>query len=259
MDTPPGLKAGITGIIVQARMGSSRLPGKVALPFLGGRTMLEIILDRLEPSGLPRLVATSLLPQDDKIVAIANQAGVPVFRGDADDVLSRFLEAGKSMGFSRVIRVCADSPFLSPLLLDKLVEAGCRRPDADYVSFTWEGKPTILSHLGLFAEWVSLPALGKVAESTIETIFREHVTNFLYYNSNTFHLEWLPTPKDFMPPSNCRLTVDTMADFTLCQTIYEDLQRAGHSLPDYPEVFAYLLRKPKILGEMEKQIKLNQK
>ena len=260
MDTSGGGKYGErAGIIVQARMGSSRLPGKVALPFLGSRSMLEVILERLVPAGLPRLVATSVLPQDDAIATLARKAGVPVFRGHAEDVLRRFIDAGNFLKVGHVLRVCADSPFLSPRLLGLLIEAGERLPEADYLSFTWEGQPTILSHLGVFAEWVSLQALERAAQATNEPVHREHVTNYLYRHPEGFRLEWLQTPEDFNPPDHCRLTVDTLADLSVCQRIYRDLREAGFPMPDYLEVFDYLFRHPEWRREMEEQIKLNRK
>ena len=102
------------GIIIQARTGSTRLPFKMTLPFFNDRGILELLLSRLKKAGLAdkTIVATTENVRDDIICNIARNAGVSYFRGSESDVLDRFIQAANHYYVSKIIRICADNPFL---------------------------------------------------------------------------------------------------------------------------------------------------
>src|SRR5690348_5122118 len=105
-------KLGRTGIIVAARTGSSRLPGKALLP-LNGMPMILFLLERLSPLKEARVAfATTRLESDDRLAAIVEEAGVPVFRGNAEDLVDRYVAAADHFGFDTVGRVTGDCPFV---------------------------------------------------------------------------------------------------------------------------------------------------
>jgi len=103
-----------TGIIVQARVGSSRLPFKVILPFDHTQAIIEIILDHLKANtvGISLVLATTNSGDDEVLCKVASNMGVDCFKGPEQDVLGRFILAAEKYGFDRIIRICADNPFL---------------------------------------------------------------------------------------------------------------------------------------------------
>ena len=101
-----------TGIILQARTDSTRMPEKVILPFFQEKSILDLLLEKTKKLVAPVVLATTLNPSDDRICRLAEKHEVPVFRGSENDVLDRFIQAARKFGFSKIIRVCADNPFL---------------------------------------------------------------------------------------------------------------------------------------------------
>lgn len=172
------------GIIIQARTGSTRLPSKMILPFYGNDGILSILLSRLTQCKLADsiIVATTSSSPDDAICDLVREHRVKCFRGDENDVLDRFIQAARYYGISKIIRICADNPFLDIESLDSLILAS-ENIDADYVSFcTSNHTPTIKTHFGFWAEYVTLAALELVARKTAEKVYHEHVTN--YFNKS---------------------------------------------------------------------------
>ena len=214
-----------TALIVQARLGSTRLPGKMLIPFYNGKSILEIVLSRLKelPNEFKIIVATTVNPKDDPIVELCNEMKVSTHRGPEDDVLKRFIDAAEKESVDHVVRVCADNPLLLVDYIHSLI--GQFDPmTQDYLSYNFhDGTPVIKSHIGLFAEIVTLNALKKVARLTKERLYIEHVTNFIYANKEIFKVDFLPLPKIFGNRKDIRLTVDTKNDFELTQELYEDL------------------------------------
>ena len=148
------------GIIIQARTGSTRLPSKMILPFYGNDGILSILLSRLTQCKLADsiIVATTSSSPDDAICDLVREHRVKCFRGDENDVLDRFIQAARYYGISKIIRICADNPFLDIESLDSLILAS-ENIDADYVSFcTSNHTPTIKTHFGFWAEYVTLAA-----------------------------------------------------------------------------------------------------
>lgn len=209
------------GIVIQARTGSTRLPNKMLLPFYDNKTLIEVVIDNLlQIFPTDKIVlATTTDTKDDVLADIAKVSGVLVFRGSEDNVLDRFIKAAEYYGFSHLIRVCADNPFLIQEQLKQLFDYG-EKSNADYLAYFFaNGLPSIKTHSGFFAEWVSVDALKKVAKHTDEKLYIEHVTNFIYANPNLFLIEKIAVPEEEFC-GKVRLTIDTIDDFEICKNIY---------------------------------------
>jgi spore coat polysaccharide biosynthesis protein SpsF len=250
------------GIVIQARLGSSRLPEKMIKPFAGYTSLLELILTKLlETFPAERIIlATSDQPADDIIAEKAMKKRVKVFRGSEKDVLDRFLQATSANLLTHVVRVCADNPFLNVKFIQQLIEMGCAHPDQDYISFFLnDGRPVIRSHSGFFAEWVSLSALQNAAAATTDNFFREHVTNFIYSHPDDFRIlkmPLLPARETFY--ARVRLTIDTVSDFDIAESLFLKLFKGRVNI-DPEEIYEYLEENPQIKNEMRINIQNNEK
>lgn len=201
-------------IIVQARMGSTRLPGKVLLS-AAEKSLLEIELGRLQQCRLPDAlcVATTKGHQDDPIVNLCQTIEIPCFRGSEEDVLSRYYEAARFMQADEVIRITADCPLIDPDIVDAVIEKR-RNTHADYASNTL--KRTFPR--GLDTECFSFASISAAHHEAIEPWEREHVTPFIYGRPDRFSMASLESGQD---ESRHRWTVDTQEDFQLISLILE--------------------------------------
>lgn len=192
--------------IVQARMGSSRLPGKV-LKSLGSTTNLEYLLTRLRQSKLidQVLVATSDCAEDDEIQKYCEKIGVNVFRGPENDCLTRYILAAQSVEAQVIIRVTGDCPLVDPRLVDdcvrELLERGC-----DYIS-NCNGVSNPLPD-GFDVEVFTLSSLLQASDLSIVDAYREHVT-FAYINTGLFRIGRCEYQHNFQ---HLRLTLDYEED-----------------------------------------------
>jgi len=205
--------------ILQARMSSTRLPGKVLRPILG-EPMLGRQIERLRRSRhLTRLVvATSTGTQDDAIAAYCAESRVDCFRGDLNDVLSRYLGALDAFGpVETFLRLTADCPLTDPVLIDEAIAAH-RRTGADYthVQQRWTYPK------GLDVEVCQTETLRRVGREATGSD-REHVTAFIYARPERFRI----TALNRDPPLRYRWTVDTLEDFAFVAAVYEDLYPAN--------------------------------
>lgn len=224
------------GIIIQARTGSTRLHNKILLPFYGGQRIIDILISNIKQTCPDKAIvlATTNRPQDDVLAEVARQAGIPCYRGDEDNVLDRFIRAAGAFGIDRFVRVCSDNPFLRPDSFKVFFEQHDACP-ADYIAYGFaDGRPTIKSHLGLFAELTTTDALCRVAAATQEKLYIEHVTIYLYTHPEEFKVCLLPLPDGLEGRFDLRFTLDTMEDFTLLQELYatfhEKTDRSIHAL-----------------------------
>ena len=195
--------------VIQARTGSTRLPGKV-LRELGGVPMLEFMLRRLETLGdhlddtVTVVVATSDLDRDDPIVDIAERCGVPVVRGSERDVLARFATAVAHFPAPVVVRLTADCPLTDPAIVAAVVQRH-RATSADYTS-------NVLPRSfpkGLDVEVIATDALLAADRDAVDAAEREHVTPFVYRRPERFRLANLDSGVD---AGDERWTVDTAED-----------------------------------------------
>lgn len=249
-------KALLIGIIIQARLSSTRLPGKILLDFYKGKCILEIICERFMTSlNYPLVVATTTDKADDVLVDFLIEKKIKYFRGNHTDVLDRFIKTAEHFGFSHIVRVCSDNPFLYSNGISEL----CRVLNEslfyyDYISFKIGEIPSILTHFGFWAELVSLNALY-TANNSDDKIFHEHVTNYIYTNNKMFNIKWLNASKFIEENQYVRLTVDDKYDFENAQEIYEV---AGENIS--PEnIIEIVKRNPEIKEKMLLQIEKNKK
>ena len=213
------------GIILQARTGSTRMPEKVIRPFYQEQTILDLLLEKVQKLGVPAVLATTVNSSDDRICALAASHEVPVFRGSENDVLDRFIRAARQAEFSKIIRVCADNPFLDVAGLKTLVQE-FEKSEADYLSFQLAAnKPSILTHFGFWAEAVRLDALEKAANLTSEKLYHEHVTNFIYENQEIFKVQFIPADPAVFSRTDIRMTLDTPEDFEIQKEIFAQISK----------------------------------
>jgi len=247
-----------TGILIQARTGSIRMPEKVILPFYGEQSILDLLLVKAKKTNLPVVLATTDNPQDDRLCELAAKHRVPVYRGSENDVLARFIGAARQFGFSKIIRVCADNPFLDLNALKTLI-ASFEGSDAEYLGFQLEGnKPSILTHFGFWAEAVRLDALEKAAGLTSEKLYHEHVTNFVYGNPDLFNVQFLKADPVVFSRTDIRMTLDTAEDFDIQQKIFATISGENPKF-GIPEIVSWLDGHPEVLEQMKKEIGKNQK
>lgn len=211
--------------VIQARLGSSRLPNKIILPFYKDKCLLEILLEKLKRSFPynPIVLATSINPVDDRLISIPEKLNIPVYRGSESNVLSRFIGVGKEYGAEKMIRICSDNPFLDMRELRRLLLFLETNDEYDYVSFDVNNTPSILTHFGFWTEFVSLKALEKVNELTHEKIYQEHVTNFIYTHPSTFKVKFLDVTSKLKDRLDIRMTLDTEDDFSILSKIYKKM------------------------------------
>jgi spore coat polysaccharide biosynthesis protein SpsF len=199
--------------IIQARMGSSRLPRKV-LKDLSGATVLDRVLNRLGRSRLIQesLVATTVEPADNAIVEHCERTGRKVFRGSEQDVLDRYYRAAKHLDADVVVRITSDCPVIDPQVTDATVHAFLDR-HADYAS-----NVRVRTYpRGLDTEVMTVQALERAWRESTKPYQREHVTPYLYENPGEFKLHGIENDVDC---SQHRWTLDTPEDLQLLQTIY---------------------------------------
>jgi spore coat polysaccharide biosynthesis protein SpsF len=206
--------------VVQARMSSSRLPGK-ALVELDGRRALDMVLDRLERCRelAGTIVATSDDPSDDALV-VALAARVPVLRGPLDDVLTRYELAAREHPSDAVVRVTADCPLIDPEVVD-LVVSRWRASDAAYAANVIEPRTF---PKGMDTEVMTVEALRAAAAEATDPFDREHVTPFIRSRPERFPQESVRLEP---PAADLRLVLDTREDLTQLRAIVE---RHGHDV-----------------------------
>jgi spore coat polysaccharide biosynthesis protein SpsF len=207
-----------TYIILQARMNSERLPGKV-MKLIGGIPMIGILIKRLKKSDLPIILATSSNIENDVLVEYAKSWDVQVYRGSENNVLERYYFAAKSVDAQTIIRVTGDNPLLDGELLRDSVNYYCSLNDErTYLS-------TGLSHsfpLGISVEIFSFSLLEEAYINAIHLGEFEHVTPYMHQNKpGNINIIKIARKENRY---HYRLTVDTPDDFFLNQKLIEEFQ-----------------------------------
>lgn len=203
--------------IIQARMGSTRLPGKVMLD-LCGHSVLWHVVERVRRCGeVPCIVvATTNSARDDVIVEEAKSAGAQVWRGSEEDVLSRYYEAACAFDARHVLRVTSDCPLLDPQVIAGMTKAYQAQSELDHMSnFFVRRFPQ-----GLDAEVMRMEALETAFHEAREGYQREHVTPYIYQHPQRFKLGSYASDTDL---SHLRWTLDTPEDRQLIEAIYRAL------------------------------------
>ncbi len=238
-------------IFVQARMGSTRLPGKVMLPVMG-KPLLEYLMERLKQvrEADELAVLTTTQPDDDQIMAFCQQRGILCYRGPEEDVLTRYHQIAIQRHPDAIVRITADCPLIDPDIVDQVIRSYRETfPTYDYLS-----NSLIRTYpSGLDTEIFSFQALNRAFQEAKEPAEREHVTLYFYRHPEQFHLKNIASP---ILLGHHRWTVDTLDDFILIRLILEHLYPSSplfrlkdilHLLQRHPEwnqINAHIKQKP---------------
>lgn len=220
--------------IVQARMGSTRLSGKV-MKDIKGRTVLSHVIDRVRQSKLVKdiLIATTIHERDNIIETEAIRCNAKVFRGSEDDVLSRYYNAAKENNIDIIVRITSDCPVIDPYVIDEIISIYL---NGQYDLVTNAGSDITLRTFprGLDTEVFSFEILENAFVNGREKYHREHVTPFIYEYTNKIY--YFKNEVDY---SKYRWTLDTEEDFKLISEIYNRLYNGKHDfyLHDIIELF----------------------
>lgn len=227
-----------TVAILQARMTSSRLPGKVMLPVLGEPMILRQLERLLRASSIDLIVvATSEDESDDELAILLADHGYDYVRGSLDDVLARFVRAIDEYEPDVVVRLTADCPLASPAVIDAVV-GEFLAADVDYLSNTLEASYPD----GVDVEVVRPSALRWVAENSSDPHEHEHVTLGVYRRPEQFRVANFAGPRDL---SHLRWTVDNADDLTFVRAVYEKLYPANPAF-ELDDVLDLLEREPSL-------------
>ena len=207
-----------TGCIVQARMTSSRLPGKVlrTLDYKNGTSVLGSVIERLRNcKNIDQIIiATTSNKEDDPLVEYAEKEGIDYYRGSEIDVLERFFEAATAFNLDNIVRITSDCPFLDPGVIDELVEVfltGNYQYASNCIRRTYPH--------GLDCEILTYEVLKWMNENTTDKFYREHVTSYITSHQEDFKTGSLELSNEDY--SSVRITVDTINDYTLSCLIAE--------------------------------------
>jgi spore coat polysaccharide biosynthesis protein SpsF len=204
-------------VIVQARIGSTRLPGKVMLK-LEDKTVLAHVIERCRQIMLANevVIATTVKQDDDLIEQEANRLGVYCHRGSEDNVLHRYYEAAQARKADVVVRVTSDCPLLDPEVANQVIAKFIAKKGTDYCSNTL----TRTYPQGLDVEVFSFSALERAFVNGLQSYEQEHVTPYLYQHPEIFELAAFVAAENY---SQYRWTLDTQEDWLLIQEMYRRL------------------------------------
>jgi len=236
-------------LIMQTRMGSTRLPGKV-MKKLKGEPVLWHDIQRLKQSKLidEIVIATTTKKRDNIIYKNSLKWGVKSFRGSEEDVLKRYYDTAKECNADIIVRVTSDCPLIDPKISDKVIK------------FYLENNYKLVTNAGIYKEKRTFPrgfdtevfsfqVLEEAYKKATEKYQREHVTPYIYEHYND-ELGFYKSDSDY---SNLRLTLDTEEDLELISKIYKELYKGDHNFY-FAEILDLFKRKPELLN-INKNIK----
>lgn len=218
------MNLGSVGVVVSARTASKRLPGKSLLP-LAGLPMVLFLMRRLKTiRGASLVLATTTLPSDDQLTTTVSRVGIPVFRGDPDDLINRYHSAANYFCFDTVVRVTADCPFIDGDLIEYCLQEA--RWSADWDLATTKSQFPV----GLDAEIIPVAVIEKLRNhSSLSAGDREHLTLYLY--NNNYKVKRIRPPSDW-PETSGVYTVDTPADYRVAQSIVQSFKDVNFSVKE---------------------------
>lgn len=210
-----------TVAIIQARMGSSRLPGKMLMPLLD-QPLIAWIVGRVRRAERchETVVATTTAKADDALVQWCETHDVPVFRGSERDVLDRFYRCANAFGATHVVRLTGDCPLLDWRIVDEVV---CPCVEDEAVDYSTNCEPMTYPE-GISAEAVPMSMLGQMHRQAVLPSHREHVTPYVRFAPDRFRHAVLRANPDL---SHLRLTVDYREDLQMLHELTRELQRRG--------------------------------
>ncbi|WP_375724546.1 glycosyltransferase family protein [Arcobacter sp. KX21116] len=232
--------------IIQSRMGSSRLPGKV-MKKIDNKILMEYQLDRvLASKRIDKVViATSILKQDDVIENFCNDYGIECFRGSENDVLSRYYECAKYYKADIIVRLTADCPLVDPLIIDKVIDK-FKEDNVDYCGNTVPLETNTFPD-GTDTEVFSMESLSKAYKEIKDFHFREHVT-FQFWQNKEYSKTQLFNEKNY---SDYRITVDYPEDFEVVSFIFRELKKR-ESFGHLDEIIEILNSNPDVKKKNDK-------
>ena len=241
-------KTGKVVASIEARVGSSRLPGKVLKEILG-KPILQLMVERVRAARLVNeiVIATSVNPRDDALAELAKKLGVKCFRGSEDDVLARVLGAAQFAGADHIVELWGDTPLIDPVIIDQAIDFYLQN-DFDCVgtcldkTFPW-GMSLLIFPTKILAE---------VDQKTRDPVDRENVSTYIYEHPDIYKIGHLPCPPGILRPE-IRLTVDEQADFDLVTQIFTHFQDQ-HPYFTTKEILNFLDTHPQ-LKEINRQVK----
>lgn len=227
--------------IIQARMGSSRLPGKVLMTICG-KPVLQHIIERLKFCKLINEVILAIpnTKENDILEKFALKNNVAYYRGSENEVLERVYMAAKENNCDVIVGITADNPLIDPEIIDLAVKKHLKS-GADYSCTEY---PSKFLPVGLGAELFNFNAIKTACKNAKEAYNREHVTSYFYENPDVFKLNSVTLPYNLKNPA-LRLTLDTKEDLELITKIYEDLHKEGEFFKT-EEVLNLLNQKPEL-------------
>lgn len=226
--------------VVQACFASPRLRYNSARK-IGGKSVLEWVVRRVtDCQRLDGVIVVTSDAVENQFVSRLVPLDVPVYVSSGPDPLARFVATLDEYPAESIVRVCADYPFTDPTLIDRLITTAETHNNCDYVSY-WsrEGRPAILSPVGMYAEWIRSAALRKAHRKATSPRDRSAVTQYLYSHPELFNLRLIPAPPR-IDRDDVRLKVDFEEDWEHALTIYEalgpelDWQRIADLLDQQP-------------------------
>lgn len=234
----------MTGIVIQARMASERLPGKILKTLGDSLPMLAWVVERCREvkNADCVIVATTENPLDEVVVDLCKRRGYLFFRGSEQDVLGRYLSCAEAYTLTTIVRVTADCPFISPEIIERCIDL-FHKSHCDYANNTRFGKSF---PRGLDVEVLSKRILKKLNRMATKDTEKEHVALYIYRNPQRFSIATLEAEAPYWAPS-LRLTVDTEEDWALASEVAKRFHHEG-VLVDVRQVIEYLNNHLEIAG-----------
>jgi len=240
--------------IIQARMGSTRLPGKILMD-IAGRPMLWQVVNRIRNCDMVNeiVVASTIESKDDAVEDFCGKNGINCFRGSEDDVLDRYYQAASINNADVVVRITADCPLIDPGTVDKVLSEYLSKCDE------YDGASNVIERTyprGLDTEVFSFPALAKIWAAAKKEHEREHVTVYFYEHPEEFNMFSVKNNKDL---SSFRWTVDEDTDLAMVRKVYEYFSSRKNKFSIF-DITAFIEKHPdvKMLNENVEQKKVFQ-
>ncbi len=240
--------------VVQARMGSSRFPGKIILP-LAGKPLLVRMVERIKASKYYGrvVVATTYLEIDDPIVDICKKNSISFFRGHPIDLLDRHLNVGKKYNADAIVKIPSDCPLIDPLVIDKVIKYYLdNRTSFNYVSNLHPATYPDGNDVEIF----SIESLKKAWEEAEKELEREHTTPYFWENPDKFKIGNVSWETGLDYSMSHRWTIDYEEDYKFIESIYNELYNKN-PLFSLNDILELLDKKPELLRINEKYLGVN--
>jgi spore coat polysaccharide biosynthesis protein SpsF len=231
-------------VVIQARTGSTRLPGKVLMP-LANRPLLQRMLERVLAANTPSAVVLATTPDraDDPIEKIGREVGVPCFRGHPTDLLDRHYRAAVEFGADAVVKIPSDCPLVDPSVIDRVI--GYYAAHARAVDFVSNLHPPTYPD-GNDVEVIPFHVLEAAWKEATEAHEREHTTPFIWERPDRFRVHNIAWESGLDYSSTHRWTIDYLEDYQLLAAVYDALWTERHPMFSMEEVLFLLEARPDI-------------